>query len=113
MSKSSYEVDGASFCSEREYQRRIETEMRHNPALTKDEAHKIVVSNAIDLSRSFKAMGEAHGHARSLGLGKGNGGTGQIPCSRCGTGTLHYSVSSFNGHMWGKCSTEGCLSWME
>ena len=30
----------------------------------------------------------------------------------CG-GKLHLSQAAYNGHVWGKCTTEGCLSWME
>lgn len=33
-----------------------------------------------------------------------------IPCPCC-RGSLTFSVSS-NGHIWGKCATEGCLEWM-
>jgi hypothetical protein len=35
---------------------------------------------------------------------------GEIDCPRCG-GKLGFSVAS-NGHIWGKCKTEGCLAWM-
>jgi hypothetical protein len=37
---------------------------------------------------------------------------GAMPCPKC-TGTLHWSRAAYNGHIWGQCSTEGCLSWME
>ncbi len=37
--------------------------------------------------------------------------TGIIECPAC-EGELHYSVSGGNHHIWGKCKTEGCLSWM-
>lgn len=30
----------------------------------------------------------------------------------CG-GKLHLSQAAYNGHVWGKCTTEDCLSWME
>ena len=30
----------------------------------------------------------------------------------CG-GKLHLSQAAYNGHVWGKCTTEGCVSWME
>lgn len=33
-------------------------------------------------------------------------------CPACG-GRLHMSHSGYNGHVWGKCETEGCVSWME
>lgn len=37
--------------------------------------------------------------------------SGKIQCPKC-SGDLHYSRSK-NGHVWGKCKTEGCLSWMQ
>lgn len=36
---------------------------------------------------------------------------GKIKCPKCG-GELHYSRAKTNGHVWGQCTTEGCLSWM-
>lgn len=36
---------------------------------------------------------------------------GTIECPVC-KGTLHYSISSYNGHIWGACETEKCLQWM-
>ncbi len=33
-------------------------------------------------------------------------------CPACG-GTLHLTHSSYNGHVWGRCETTDCLSWME
>ena len=35
-----------------------------------------------------------------------------IECPKC-KGRLHLSQSSYNGHVHGKCETEGCVSWME
>lgn len=35
-----------------------------------------------------------------------------IQCPEC-KGRLHLSQSSYNGHVHGKCETEGCVSWME
>jgi len=37
---------------------------------------------------------------------------GKIVCPKCG-GELHYTRAKVNGHVWGKCKTEGCLSWMQ
>jgi len=36
---------------------------------------------------------------------------GTIICPVCGK-NLHYTVSSYNGHIWGNCETDGCLGWM-
>jgi hypothetical protein len=30
----------------------------------------------------------------------------------CG-GELHLSQAAYNGHVWGRCSTSGCVNWME
>ncbi len=38
--------------------------------------------------------------------------SGSIPCPIC-TKPLHLSQAGENGHVWGKCETEGCVSWME
>lgn len=36
---------------------------------------------------------------------------GIIECPKCGN-KLHYTISSYNGHIWGKCETDKCLVWM-
>ena len=43
---------------------------------------------------------------------RGKTTTGVIECPKC-KGRLHYSVSGYNGHIHGKCETDGCLSWMQ
>lgn len=35
-----------------------------------------------------------------------------VECPAC-KGRLHMTISSINGHVWGRCDTEGCLAWME
>lgn len=35
-----------------------------------------------------------------------------VKCPVC-QGSLHLSQSAYNGHVHGKCETEGCVSWME
>jgi len=35
-----------------------------------------------------------------------------IECPAC-KGRLLLSQAAYNGHVWGKCETEGCVSWME
>ncbi len=37
---------------------------------------------------------------------------GVVECPCCKS-RLHLSQSSYNGHVHGKCETEGCVSWME
>lgn len=60
-----------------------------------------------------KATSATREDANARGLGKGNGGMGEILCPVCGTGRLKYSVAGVNGHIWGACSTEGCVRWMQ
>lgn len=36
---------------------------------------------------------------------------GSIVCPKC-AGDLNFSVAKSNGHIWGRCNTEGCLAWM-
>jgi len=43
---------------------------------------------------------------------KGKSIKGVKTCPVCG-GKLHMSHSGYNGHVWGKCETEGCVAWME
>ena len=81
--------------------------------LTRPEAEKLVDERKERMERFLICVGEAHNHAKAQGLKRGNGGAGEIPCpARCG-GTLRYTVASVNGHMHGRCSTNGCVSWME
>jgi hypothetical protein len=35
-----------------------------------------------------------------------------VECPVC-KGRLHLSQAAYNGHVWGKCETKGCVSWME
>lgn len=37
---------------------------------------------------------------------------GSVKCPVCGN-DLYYSISSYNGHLWGKCSGDNCLAWMQ
>lgn len=43
---------------------------------------------------------------------KGTSGAKQVECPIC-KGVLSMAISGVNGHVWGRCSAEGCLSWME
>lgn len=58
-------------------------------------------------------IGAAADDAKKHGFKKGNGGCGSLPCPVCKTGTLRYSVANCNGHMHGRCSTNGCVAWMQ
>lgn len=65
-----------------------------------------------EMMDTLSAMQKVYDKVKALGLGKGKGGKGEMDCPKCGS-KLVFSVSSFNGHVWGKCSTDGCLMWME
>jgi hypothetical protein len=43
---------------------------------------------------------------------KGKGVSEIVPCPIC-AGHLHLTISKGNGHVWGRCETEGCVSWVE
>lgn len=43
---------------------------------------------------------------------KGQDWRGIIECPIC-KGKLHVTHSAYNGHVWGKCETEGCVAWIE
>ena len=80
---------------------------------TREEAEAEVDRSEKQMERSLKIIWAAHEHAKQKGYGQGHGGKDSMPCpSECG-GTLHYSVASLNGHMWGRCTTADCASWME
>lgn len=79
---------------------------------------------AIEVEAEQKAWEEIHGKftvafaaaradANTKGFKRGSGGQGQIKCPCCQDGTLAYSVASYNGHMWGTCSTADCVRWMQ
>lgn len=41
------------------------------------------------------------------------GESGEMPCPVCGAGTLRYTRAALNGHVWGACTTDNCVRWME
>lgn len=41
------------------------------------------------------------------------GNAGSITCPACETGCVNYSRSGYNGHIHARCSTPGCVAWME
>jgi hypothetical protein len=43
---------------------------------------------------------------------KGKNWQGIEVCPACG-GKLHLSHAGYNGHLWGRCETAGCLAWIE
>ncbi len=43
---------------------------------------------------------------------KGRSHSEVVECPAC-KGRLHLSIAAYNGHVHGRCETEGCVSWME
>jgi hypothetical protein len=80
---------------------------------TRGEAEKNETETEVRLQEGLTAIHAAHADAKAKGLKKGNGGKDSLPCPVCKTGTLHYSVADYNGHLWGQCDTKDCVSWME
>lgn len=42
----------------------------------------------------------------------GRAGSKVVECPACKR-NLHMKIAACNGHVWGKCETKKCLSWME
>lgn len=53
---------------------------------------------------------EAIGKIRAK-FDKDNQDSGTIICPLCNN-TLYYTIARSNMHIWGKCETNSCLSWM-
>ena len=86
---------GNATCEKREFTTRAEAE-----------AEEVEFQAAFARVKTCRAaIVQKHGRARGL--------RGEMPCPvECG-GTLHYSISGYNGHIHGGCTTDGCASWME
>lgn len=84
---------------------------RHFP--TAEEVAAEVAEHDAHWERLKLGISAASDDAKKHGFKKGNGGNGFVRCPICTTGDLHYSVAGYNGHMWGKCTTNGCVSWMQ
>jgi len=81
------------------------------PTLEEIAAHKTYVSDRLE--KLTLGMCLVRDDAAKNGLRKGRGGRGSVTCPVCRSGTLSYTVASYNGHIHGHCSTDGCLSWMQ
>lgn len=44
---------------------------------------------------------------------KGRSNRGSDPCPACGNGTIMWSIAGYNGHIHARCSTAGCISFMQ
>lgn len=89
----------------------VPCEKRH--FLTPEEVAAEVAEHEASWGRLKLGIAAASEDAKKHGYRKGNGGNGLVLCPVCKTGDLHYTVASYNGHMWGRCSTKDCVSWMQ
>ena len=89
---------------------RVECASRQTP--TYEQAEKEVDKSEARMKVTLRVIRETHEDAKKNGLGIGHGGSGKLPCTSCGEGSIHYSVASVNGHIHGRCSKEGCVQWI-
>ena len=89
------------------------TESEFFEIMSVQDAEKEADERIVIMERGIKARHAAKDDAKSKGYGKGHGGYGAVDCPCCEGGKLQYSVASYNGHMHGRCTTKGCVSWME
>ena len=45
--------------------------------------------------------------------GKTGSSQGEIDCPVCSEGQLRFTRSGYNGHIHARCTTDGCVGWME
>lgn len=82
--------------------------------LAESEARRAADSGCEEAHGTFmKALDAVMADVKAKELGQGKGGSGSVPCPVCGTGQILYSVASCNGHVWGHCTTKGCVTWMQ
>jgi hypothetical protein len=68
------------------------------------EEHETKLDEMRARARSIMAAMKACREAKSS--------SGTVECPEC-KGKLHFSIASSNGHLWGRCEKDGCLSWMQ
>lgn len=59
------------------------------------------------------AIHATHQDATGKGFKRGNGGKSSLKCPICKTGTINYSVAGVNGHIWARCTSQDCVSFIE
>ena len=79
---------------------------------TNDEARAAALESIAATERMLAPLRAVHQDAKSRGLGKGHGGANSCTCPNCG-GLISYSVAAVNGHVCARCSTQGCVAWIE
>lgn len=80
---------------------------------TPEEVAAEVAEHNASWERLELGIGAASEDAKRRGFKKGNGGGAFVTCPVCKTGDLYYTVASYNGHMWGRCSTKDCVAWTQ
>lgn len=65
------------------------------------------------LKADILAFAAVDNDCKAHGLGKGHGGQGSVACPVCKSGTITYSVAEVNGHRHARCTTAGCVRFME
>lgn len=85
----------------------------HRQMPTQDEAQADVDQMERRFENRMKARAEITTYIDNHALNKNSDLTGKMPCPVCDGGTLAWSRASLNGHVWGSCSTDGCVAWME
>lgn len=71
-----------------------------------------VAEHTREITAALDRMAVAYAAVQEAAQGR-RGIQGEIPCPVCKIGTLHYSVAKLNGHIWGACSSEECVRWMQ
>ena len=85
----------------------------HCSFYTPEETEKLVEEMLARADATCQAMELVQADANEHNYGKRRPGQGKVLCPLCESGEIFYSVAASNGHMFAKCSTEGCIAWME
>lgn len=72
-----------------------------------DKEEQDIMAFLSKLSKARTAITDVHGMKKPA-----SNVNGSMECPVCKKGILYYSISSYNGHINGKCNL-GCVSWME
>lgn len=84
----------------------------HCPKLRRPTTEEIALHKGW-LDQRFKIMGEVMvGTAPWRKAHEGQSAREVVECPAC-KGKLHLSITAHNGHVHGRCETEGCVDWME
>lgn len=87
-------------------------EAAHCPHLRRPTADEIVAHESWIANRMERLGTVMVGIADWRRAHKGKSAAETVDCPAC-KGRLHLSITAYNGHVHGRCETEGCVSWME